>query len=100
MPAQDASDGRRPDRGGLLVFSPPIVSRYATTATRWVVPDGPPAIYVKQKGDPMTATETLPTLLRIDELTDHLGTTSGHVRWFVTERRVPYLKVGGYVDST
>jgi excisionase family DNA binding protein len=45
----------------------------------------------------MTATETLPTLLRIDELTDHLKTTSGHVRRLVAERRVPYLKVGGSV---
>jgi excisionase family DNA binding protein len=45
----------------------------------------------------MTATETLPKLLSIDDLADHLGTSSGHVRRSIAERRVPYLKVGGYV---
>jgi hypothetical protein len=43
-PTQDASDGWRSDRRGLLVFGPPIVSRYATTPTKWVADDGPPAI--------------------------------------------------------
>jgi excisionase family DNA binding protein len=45
----------------------------------------------------MTATKTLPKLLRIDELADHLGSSSAHVRRLIAERRVPYLKVGGYV---
>jgi excisionase family DNA binding protein len=45
----------------------------------------------------MTATEILPKLLSIDDLADHLGSSSGHVRRLIAERRVPYLKVGGYV---
>jgi excisionase family DNA binding protein len=45
----------------------------------------------------MIATETLPKLLSIDDLADHLGTSSGHVRRLIAERRLPYLKVGGYV---
>jgi excisionase family DNA binding protein len=45
----------------------------------------------------MTSTENLPELLGIDPLADHLGTSSGHVRRLIAERRVPYLKVGGYV---
>jgi excisionase family DNA binding protein len=45
----------------------------------------------------MRSTQTLPKLLGIDELADHLGTSSGHVRRLIAERRVPYLKVGGYV---
>lgn len=45
----------------------------------------------------MTATETIPKLLDIDELAEHLGTTAGHVRRLIAARRLPYLKVGGYV---
>jgi excisionase family DNA binding protein len=52
---------------------------------------------VKQKGHPVSATETLPKLLSVDELARHLGTSSGHLRRLVAARRVPYLKVGGYV---
>jgi excisionase family DNA binding protein len=45
----------------------------------------------------MTATQTLPKLLSIHDLADHLGTSSGHVRRLIAGQRVPYLKVGGYV---
>lgn len=40
------------------------------------------------------ATETLPHLLDIDQLTKHLGTSPRHVRRLVAERRIPFLKVG------
>jgi excisionase family DNA binding protein len=42
----------------------------------------------------MTVTESLPKLFGIDELADHLGTSSRHIRRLIAERRVPYLKVG------
>jgi hypothetical protein len=41
----------------------------------------------------MTATETLPKLLDIEQLADHRGINSGHVRRLIAEWRVPYLKV-------
>jgi excisionase family DNA binding protein len=44
----------------------------------------------------MTAT-SIPALVGVDELADHLGTSPRHVRRPIAERRVPYLKVGGYV---
>jgi hypothetical protein len=49
---------------------------------------------------------TIPELMSIDQLTQrlgidrlarHLGAGSWHVRRLIAERRVPYLKVGGYV---
>jgi excisionase family DNA binding protein len=45
----------------------------------------------------VTATETVPHLLTIDQLAEQLGITTRHVRRLVAERRVPYLKVGGLV---
>ncbi len=48
----------------------------------------------------MTESESLPKLVSIDELADHLGTSSRHIRRLIAERRVPYLKVGGRSDST
>jgi excisionase family DNA binding protein len=37
---------------------------------------------------------TLPQLLTIDELADHLGVGARHVRRLIAERRVPYVKWG------
>ena len=37
---------------------------------------------------------TLPTLLNITTLADHLGVTPRHVRRLIAERRIPYLKWG------
>lgn len=37
---------------------------------------------------------TLPTLLDITMLADHLGVTPRHVRRLIAERRIPYLKWG------
>lgn len=40
----------------------------------------------------MSEREPLPRLLDIDQLAQHLGVTSRHVRRLVAEKRVPYLK--------
>jgi excisionase family DNA binding protein len=45
----------------------------------------------------VTTTETVPRLLTIDQLAEHLGITTRHVRRLIAERRVPYLKVGKLV---
>lgn len=45
----------------------------------------------------MFATDTLPRLLTIDQLADHLGVTVRHIRRLIAERRVPYVKVGRLV---
>ena len=45
----------------------------------------------------MTTTETVPHLLTIDQLAEHLGITTRHVRRLVAERRIPYVKVGWLV---
>ncbi len=45
----------------------------------------------------MASTDTLPQLLTIDQLAEHLGITVRHVRRLIAERRVPYLKVGKLV---
>lgn len=42
----------------------------------------------------MAATDTLPTLLDIDQLAKHLGTSHRHIRRLIAERRIPYVKVG------
>lgn len=42
----------------------------------------------------MTPTDTLPTLLDIDQLANRLGTSHRHIRRLVAERRIPYVKVG------
>ncbi len=42
----------------------------------------------------MTTTETVPHLLTIDQLAEHLGITTRHVRRLVAERRIPYVKDG------
>ena len=42
----------------------------------------------------MVTTDTLPHLLDIDQLTNHLGTSHRHIRRLIAERRIPYLKVG------
>lgn len=36
----------------------------------------------------------LPYLMDIDEIAEHLGVASRHVRRLVQERRIPYLKWG------
>ncbi len=45
----------------------------------------------------MTPTETVPHLLTIDQLADHLGSSPRHLRRLIAERRIPYVKVGGLV---
>ena len=45
----------------------------------------------------MTAADTLPHLLTIDQLVERLGTSTRHVRRLIAERRIPYLKVGKLV---
>jgi excisionase family DNA binding protein len=45
----------------------------------------------------MTATDSIPQLLTIDQLAERLGTSVRHVRRLVAERRVPYVKVGRLV---
>lgn len=45
----------------------------------------------------MAATSTLPKLLDISELAEHLGTSQRHIRRLIADRRVPYLKVGRLV---
>ena len=42
----------------------------------------------------MTTTDTLPTLLDIDQLAEHLGTSHRPIRRLIAERRIPYVKVG------
>jgi len=39
-------------------------------------------------------TATLPKLLDIAELAEHLGVTERHVRRLVAERRIPFIKWG------
>lgn len=50
-------------------------------------------------GDPMDNPDALPQLLTVDQLATQLGTSVRHVRRLVTERRVPYVKVGRWVRS-
>ena len=38
--------------------------------------------------------QPIPTLITIDQLAQHLGTSPRHVRRLIAERRIPYLKVG------
>lgn len=45
----------------------------------------------------MDTADRLPQLLSIEQLAEHLGTSVRHVRRLVTERRVPYLKVGHFI---
>jgi excisionase family DNA binding protein len=45
----------------------------------------------------VTAADTLPHLLTIDQLVERLGTSTRHVRRLIAERRIPYLKVGKLV---
>ena len=45
----------------------------------------------------MTATDSLPHLLTIEELADHLGVSVRHVRRLIAERRVPHLRVGRFI---
>jgi excisionase family DNA binding protein len=42
----------------------------------------------------MATADTLPNLLDIDQLAEHLGTSRRHVRRLIAERRIPYVKVG------
>jgi excisionase family DNA binding protein len=39
----------------------------------------------------------LPHLLDVHALAEHLGNSTRHVRRLVAERRIPYLKVGGFI---
>ena len=36
----------------------------------------------------------LPSLLTIDQLARHLGTSHRHIRRLIADRRIPYVKVG------
>ena len=45
----------------------------------------------------MTGPVVLPKLLTMDELAERLGVTHRHVRRLVTERRVPFLRVGRFI---
>ncbi len=40
----------------------------------------------------------VPKLLTMDELAERLGVTHRHVRRLVAERRVPFLKVGRFIE--
>jgi len=40
----------------------------------------------------MTTTHSLPHLITIEELADHLGVTVRHIRRLIAEKRVPYVK--------
>ena len=42
----------------------------------------------------MATTDTLPTLLDIEQLAEHLGTSHRHIRRLIAEKRIPYVKVG------
>ena len=42
----------------------------------------------------MGTADTLPRLLTIDQLAEHLGTSRRHLRRLIAERRIPYVKVG------
>jgi len=46
----------------------------------------------KSMSDPV-----LPQLLIVDQLAEKLGVTRRHVRRLVTERRVPFLRVGRFI---
>jgi excisionase family DNA binding protein len=41
--------------------------------------------------------DSLPTLLSVEGLAEHLGVTVRHVRQLVAERRIPYIKWGHLV---
>ncbi|HET6873677.1 MAG TPA: helix-turn-helix domain-containing protein [Acidimicrobiales bacterium] len=45
----------------------------------------------------MGTADTLPRLLTIDQLAEHLGTSRRHIRRLVDERRIPFLKVGRFI---
>ena len=45
----------------------------------------------------MPGSAALPKLLTMDELAERLGVTHRHVRRLVTERRVPFLRVGRFI---
>ena len=45
----------------------------------------------------MANSDSFPRLVTIDELAEHHGVTVRHVRRQISERRVPYLKVGRLV---
>ena len=45
----------------------------------------------------MTGSVPVPNLLTMDQLADRLGITRRHVRRLVTERRVPFLRVGRFI---
>jgi len=46
---------------------------------------------------PMSVPAVLPQLLTMDQLAERLGVTHRHVRRLVTERRVPFLRVGRFI---
>ena len=45
----------------------------------------------------MSVPAVLPQLLTMDQLAERLGVTHRHVRRLVTERRVPFLRVGRFI---
>lgn len=45
----------------------------------------------------MPGPAVLPQLLTMDQLAEQLGVTRRHVRRLVTERRVPFLRVGRFI---
>jgi excisionase family DNA binding protein len=45
----------------------------------------------------MTGSVALPNLLTMDQLAEKLGVTRRHVRRLVSERRIPFLRVGRFI---
>lgn len=45
----------------------------------------------------MSGSAALPELLTMDQLAERLGVTRRHVRRLVTERRVPFIRVGRFI---
>jgi excisionase family DNA binding protein len=45
----------------------------------------------------MATVTTLPNLLDITQLAEHLGTSQRHIRRLIADRRIPYVKVGGRI---
>jgi excisionase family DNA binding protein len=45
----------------------------------------------------MSVPAALPQLLTMEQLAERLGVTRRHVRRLVTERRVPFLRVGKFI---
>jgi excisionase family DNA binding protein len=84
---------------GMAPQSAPIVERISGTKRQpdvgRLVARGEAPPYPKERSMPRM--ESLPHLLTIEQLADHLGVTVRHVRRQIAEQRVPYIKVGRLV---